>query len=89
VKESSKAIELLAKLKDTSVKLSEILKKRKDNVSRFEEETNAVLAEISNVREYVIALLDSFTPCTALSIVTTCSHFLWWTVAHTVQQGLE
>jgi hypothetical protein len=38
-------------LKDTSVKLNEILKTRKDNVSRFEEETNAVLAEISNVRE--------------------------------------
>ena len=53
VKESSKAIELLTKLKDTSVKLNEILKKRKDNVSRFEEETNAILAEISNVREYV------------------------------------
>jgi hypothetical protein len=33
--------------------LSEILKTRKDNVSRFEEETNAVLAEISNVRESV------------------------------------
>jgi hypothetical protein len=27
-----------------------------------------------------IALLDFFTPYTALSIVTTCSHFLWWTV---------
>jgi hypothetical protein len=39
VKESSKAIELLTKLKDTSVKLNEILKTRKDNVSRFEEET--------------------------------------------------
>jgi patatin-like phospholipase/acyl hydrolase len=62
VKESSNAIELLTKLKDTSVKLREILATRKDNVSRFEEETNAVLAEIN---------------------------FLWWTVAHTVQQGLE
>jgi hypothetical protein len=46
VKESSNAIELLTKLKDTSVKLREILATRKDNVSRFEEETNAVLAEI-------------------------------------------
>jgi hypothetical protein len=36
-------------MSDTSIKLSEILKTRKDNVSRFEEETNAVLAEISNV----------------------------------------
>ena len=53
VKESSKAIELLTKLKDTSVKLSEIHKTRKDNVSNFEEETNAVLAEISKVRESV------------------------------------
>jgi hypothetical protein len=34
------------------VKLREILATRKDNVSRFEEETNAVLAEISQVREY-------------------------------------
>jgi hypothetical protein len=58
VKESSKAIELLTKLKDTSVKLNEILKTRKDNVSRFEEETNAVLAEISNVRESVNKQLD-------------------------------
>jgi hypothetical protein len=53
VKESSKAIELLTKLKDTSVKLSEIHKTRKYNVSYFEEETNAVLAEISKVRESV------------------------------------
>jgi hypothetical protein len=45
VKKSSKAIELLTKLKDTSVKLREILATRKDNVSRFEEETNAVLAD--------------------------------------------
>ena len=58
VKESSKAIELLIKLKDTSVKLSEILTTRKDNVSRFEEETNAVLAEISNVRKSVNKHLD-------------------------------
>jgi predicted DNA-binding protein len=58
VKESSKAIELLTKLKDTSVKLSEILTTRKDNVSRFEDETNAVLAEISNVRESVNKHLD-------------------------------
>jgi len=58
VKESSKAIELLTKLKDTSVKLSEIHKTRKDNVSRFEEETNAVLAEISKVRESVNKHLD-------------------------------
>jgi hypothetical protein len=53
VKESSKAIELLTKLNDTSVKLSEIHKTLKDNVSNFEEETNAVLAEISKVRESV------------------------------------
>jgi hypothetical protein len=53
VKKSSKATELLTKLKDTSLKLSEILKTRKDNVGRFEEETNAVLAEISTVRESV------------------------------------
>ena len=58
VKESSKTIELLTKLKDTSVKLSEILKMRKDNVSRFEEETNAVLAEISKFRESVNKHLD-------------------------------
>ena len=58
VKESSKAIELLTKLKDASVKLSEILTTRKDNVSRFEEETNAVLAEISKVRESVNKHLD-------------------------------
>jgi hypothetical protein len=58
VKESSKAIELLIKLKDTSVKLGEILTTRKDNVSRFEEETNAVLAEISNVRKSVNKHLD-------------------------------
>jgi predicted DNA-binding protein len=58
VKESSKAIELLTKLKDTSVKLSEIITTRKDNVSRFEEETNAVLAEISKVRESVNKHLD-------------------------------
>ena len=58
VKQSSKAIELLTKLKDMSVKLSEILATRKDNVSRFEEETNAVLAEISNVRESVNKHLD-------------------------------
>jgi hypothetical protein len=31
---------------------------RKDNVSRFEEETNAVLAEISQVRESVNKHLD-------------------------------
>ena len=53
VKESSKAIELLTKLKDTSVKLSEKHKTLQDNVSNFEEETNAVLAEISKVRESV------------------------------------
>jgi regulator of replication initiation timing len=35
-----------------------ILKTRKDNVSRFEEETNAVLAEISKVRESVNKHLD-------------------------------
>ena len=58
VKESSNAIELLTKLKDTSVKLREILATRKDNVSRFEEETNAVLAEISQVRESVNKHLD-------------------------------
>ena len=58
VKKSSKAIELLTKLKDTSLKLSEILKTRKDNVGRFEEETNAVLAEISTVREAVNKHLD-------------------------------
>jgi tetrahydromethanopterin S-methyltransferase subunit G len=58
VKESSKAIELLTKLKVTSVNLSEILTTRKDNVSRFEEETNAVLVEISKVREYVNKQLD-------------------------------
>jgi predicted DNA-binding protein len=58
VKKSSKAIELLTKLKDTSLKLSEILKTRIDNVGRFEEETNAVLAEISNVRESVNKHLD-------------------------------
>ena len=58
VKESSKAIELLTKLKDTSVKLSEILKTRKENVSRFEKETNAVLAEISKFRESVNKHLD-------------------------------
>jgi hypothetical protein len=40
-------------LKDTSVKLSEIHKTHKDNVSNFEEETNVVLAEISKVRESV------------------------------------
>jgi hypothetical protein len=43
---------------DTSVKLREILATRKDNVSRFEEETNAVLAEISQVRESVNKHLD-------------------------------
>jgi vacuolar-type H+-ATPase subunit D/Vma8 len=43
----------MTKLKDTSVKLSEIHKTLKDNVSNFEEETNAVLAEISKVRESV------------------------------------
>jgi hypothetical protein len=58
VKESSKAIELLTKLKDTSVKLSEIITTRKDNVNRFEEETNAVLAEISKVRKSVNKHLD-------------------------------
>ena len=58
VKKSSKAIELLTKLKDTSVKLSEILKTREDNISRFEEETNAVLAEIRKVRESVNKHLD-------------------------------
>ena len=58
VKESIKAIEPLTKLKDTSIKLSEILTTRKDNVSRFEDETNAVLAEISNVRESVNKHLD-------------------------------
>jgi hypothetical protein len=40
------------------VKLREILATRKDNVSRFEEETNAVLAEISQVRESVNKHLD-------------------------------
>jgi hypothetical protein len=45
-------------LKDTSVKLSEIITTRKDNVSRFEEETNAVLAEISKFRESVNKHLD-------------------------------
>ena len=40
------------------MKLSEILTTRKDNVSRFEEETNAVLAEISKVRESVNNHLD-------------------------------
>ena len=58
VKKSSKAIELLTKLKDTSVKLSEILKTREDNINRFEEETNAVLAEIRKVRESVNKHLD-------------------------------
>ena len=58
VKESSKAIELMTKLKDTSLKLSEIITTRKENVSRFEEETNAVLAEIRKVREYVNKHLD-------------------------------
>jgi hypothetical protein len=58
VKKSSKAIEILTKLKDTSVKLIEIFKTRKDNISRFEEETNAVLAGISNVRESVNKHLD-------------------------------
>jgi hypothetical protein len=99
VNESSKATELLTKLKDMSVKISEILTTRKDNVSRFEEETNAVLVEISKVRESVNKHLDEIedklrnemtsTPYTALSIVATCSHFLWWTVAQTVQQDLE
>jgi hypothetical protein len=58
VKESSKAIELMAKLKDTSLKLGEIITTRKENVSRFEEETNAVLAEIRKVRESVNKHLD-------------------------------
>ena len=58
VKESSKAIELMTKLKDTSLKLSEIITTRKENVSRFEEETNAVLAEIRKVRESVNKHLD-------------------------------
>ena len=58
VKESSKAKELLIKLKDTNVKLSEILTTRKDNVIRFEEETNAALSEISKVRESVNKHLD-------------------------------
>jgi hypothetical protein len=40
------------------LKLSEILTTRKDNVSRFEEETNAVLAEISKFRESVNKHLD-------------------------------
>jgi regulator of replication initiation timing len=58
VTKSSKALELFPKLKVTSVKLSEILKTRKDNVSRFEEETNAVFAEISNIRKSVNKHLD-------------------------------
>ena len=58
VKESSKAIELMTKLKDMSVKLSEIITTRKENVSRFEEETNAVLSEIRKVRESVNKHLD-------------------------------
>jgi hypothetical protein len=36
-----------------------------------------------------IALLDSFTPYTALSIVTTCSHVLWWTVGTKKTIGLK
>jgi len=43
----------LTKLKDTSVKLSEKHKTRQDNVSNFEEETNAALAGIRKVRESV------------------------------------
>ena len=56
----------MTKLKDTSVKLSEILTTRKDNVSRFEEETNAVLAEVtelSSLKSIVDNWRDLFETC--------------------------
>jgi prefoldin subunit 5 len=60
------------------VKLSEILTTRKDNVSRFEEETNAVLAEISKVRESVNKHLDEIEDKLRSEMTrTTFSHFLW------------
>jgi hypothetical protein len=54
------------------------------------------LAEISNVRESVNKQLDeiedklrSEMTSTKKTIGLKLKHFQWWTVAHTVQQGLE
>ncbi|XP_052089860.1 tripartite motif-containing protein 45-like [Mytilus californianus] len=58
VKESTKAKELLTKLKETVRKLEAVINTRKQNTTNFEGETDAVLVEIGNVREKLNKKLD-------------------------------
>ncbi|CAG2219081.1 unnamed protein product [Mytilus edulis] len=58
VKESTKAKELMKKLKETSKKLEEIICSRKQNTTNFEGEIDGVLVEIGHIREKINKKLD-------------------------------
>ncbi|CAC5420811.1 TRIM56 [Mytilus coruscus] len=58
VKESTKAKELMKKLKETVETLEAVINTRKPSTTNFERETDAVLIEIGNVREKLNKKLD-------------------------------
>ncbi|VDI33393.1 Hypothetical predicted protein [Mytilus galloprovincialis] len=58
VKESTKALELTKKLKETSHKLEEIIQNRNKNSTNFKNEIDGILVEIANARKTLNEKLD-------------------------------